>query len=107
MPTAHADQKRSVTFTESQGQQGAGKPPTPSTAEPPAEGRKASPALSPTVDVSSVSSATVTADLHGPANTQVRPAQRGYNTHSTLQDKLEHDDISELPRHLLLHYILY
>ncbi|XP_030265403.1 protein unc-80 homolog isoform X1 [Sparus aurata] len=66
---AHGDQKRSVTFTENQGQT----PSTPGAAEPPAEGRKASPALSksPTLEVPSATSATVTADLHGPANTQV------------------------------------
>lgn len=75
-PTAHGDQKRSVTFTESQGQQvsaGASKPPTPSAVEAPAEGRKDSPAPSktPTLEVPPVPSATVTADLHGPANPQV------------------------------------
>lgn len=66
---AHGDQKRSVTFTESPGQQ----PPTPSSAEPPAEGSKASPAFSksPTLEVPSASSATVTADLHSPAISQV------------------------------------
>ncbi|TNM94141.1 hypothetical protein fugu_002317 [Takifugu bimaculatus] len=68
---AHGDQKRSVTFTESPGQQ----PPTPSSAEPPAEGSKASPAFSksPTLEVPSASSATVTADLHTPAISQVIP----------------------------------
>ncbi|KAM7365636.1 hypothetical protein PAMP_016553 [Pampus punctatissimus] len=76
---AHGDQKRSVTFTESQGQQvstGASKPPTPSTIDPPAEGMKASPASSksPTLEVPSASSATVTADLHSPATTQVPSA---------------------------------
>uniref|UniRef100_A0A4W6FFB1 Unc-80 homolog, NALCN channel complex subunit n=1 Tax=Lates calcarifer TaxID=8187 RepID=A0A4W6FFB1_LATCA len=73
------DQKRSVTFTENQGQQGTSKPPTPSTVDPPAEGRKASPApsKSPTLEVPPASSATVTADLHSPANTQVGPAERG------------------------------
>uniref|UniRef100_A0AAQ5Z123 Unc-80 homolog (C. elegans) n=1 Tax=Amphiprion ocellaris TaxID=80972 RepID=A0AAQ5Z123_AMPOC len=75
------DQKRSVTFTENQGQQasaGASKPPPPSTVDPPAEGRKASPApsKSPTLEVPPASSATVTADLHGPANTQVGRAER-------------------------------
>ncbi|XP_034720564.1 protein unc-80 homolog isoform X19 [Etheostoma cragini] len=76
---AHGDQKRSVTFTENQGQQGASKPPTPSTTDPSAEGRKASPApsKSPTLEVPSVSSATVTADLHSVHNTQVGPAERG------------------------------
>ncbi|XP_056884493.1 protein unc-80 homolog isoform X21 [Takifugu flavidus] len=70
-PLAHGDQKRSVTFTESPGQQ----PPTPSSAEPPAEGSKASPAFSksPTLEVPSASSATVTADLHTPAISQVIP----------------------------------
>uniref|UniRef100_A0A8C4P1H3 Protein unc-80 homolog n=1 Tax=Dicentrarchus labrax TaxID=13489 RepID=A0A8C4P1H3_DICLA len=69
------DQKRSVTFTENQGQQ----PSTPSAMEPPGEDRKASPALSksPTLEVPSTSSATVTADLHGPANTQVGAAEGG------------------------------
>ncbi|GLD67397.1 protein unc-80 homolog [Lates japonicus] len=73
---AHGDQKRSVTFTENQGQQGTSKPPTPSAVDPPAEGRKASPApsKSPTLEVPSASSAMVTADLHSPANTQVPPA---------------------------------
>ncbi|XP_029696084.1 protein unc-80 homolog isoform X13 [Takifugu rubripes] len=68
---AHGDQKRSVTFTESPGQQ----PPTPSSAEPPAEGSKASPAFSksPTLEVPSASSAMVTADLHTPAISQVIP----------------------------------
>ncbi|TKS64919.1 Protein unc-80 -like protein [Collichthys lucidus] len=67
-PLAHGDQKRSVTFTENQGQQ----PSTPGAMEPTAEARKASPALSksPTLEVPSASSATVTADLHGPANAQ-------------------------------------
>ncbi|TKS64885.1 Protein unc-80 -like protein [Collichthys lucidus] len=71
-PLAHGDQKRSVTFTENQGQQ----PSTPGAMEPTAEARKASPALSksPTLEVPSASSATVTADLHGPANAQVPPA---------------------------------
>uniref|UniRef100_A0A3Q1GA76 Unc-80 homolog (C. elegans) n=1 Tax=Acanthochromis polyacanthus TaxID=80966 RepID=A0A3Q1GA76_9TELE len=69
------DQKRSVTFTENQGQQasaGPSKPSTPSTVDPPAESRKASPApsKSPTLEVPPASSATVTADLHGPANAQ-------------------------------------
>ncbi|TKS64898.1 Protein unc-80 -like protein [Collichthys lucidus] len=66
--SAHGDQKRSVTFTENQGQQ----PSTPGAMEPTAEARKASPALSksPTLEVPSASSATVTADLHGPANAQ-------------------------------------
>ena len=75
MPAAHGDQKRSVTFTENQGQQ----PSTPGAMEPTAEARKASPALSksPTLEVPSASSATVTADLHGPANAQVGPAERG------------------------------
>uniref|UniRef100_H3CSC7 Unc-80 homolog, NALCN channel complex subunit n=1 Tax=Tetraodon nigroviridis TaxID=99883 RepID=H3CSC7_TETNG len=69
-PLAHGDQKRSVTFTESPGQQ----PPTPSTAEPPGEDSKSSPAfLSPTLEVLSASSATVTADLHSPTITQVPP----------------------------------
>ncbi|XP_029696088.1 protein unc-80 homolog isoform X17 [Takifugu rubripes] len=70
-PLAHGDQKRSVTFTESPGQQ----PPTPSSAEPPAEGSKASPAFSksPTLEVPSASSAMVTADLHTPAISQVIP----------------------------------
>ncbi|TKS64882.1 Protein unc-80 -like protein [Collichthys lucidus] len=68
-PLAHGDQKRSVTFTENQGQQ----PSTPGAMEPAAEARKASPALSksPTLEVPSASSATVTADLHGPANCTV------------------------------------
>ncbi|MEQ2231847.1 hypothetical protein ILYODFUR_004857, partial [Ilyodon furcidens] len=67
-PLAHGDQKRSVTFTETQGQQA-----SPNTAEPPGEARKASPApsKSPTLEVPS---STVTADLHGPANTQVPSA---------------------------------
>ncbi|TKS64886.1 Protein unc-80 -like protein [Collichthys lucidus] len=71
-PLAHGDQKRSVTFTENQGQQ----PSTPGAMEPAAEARKASPALSksPTLEVPPASSATVTADLHGPANAQVPPA---------------------------------
>lgn len=82
MPTAHGDQKRSVTFTENQGQQapaaGMSKSPTPSAVDPPAEGRKASPAASksPALEVPAASSATVTADLHSPANTQVGPAER-------------------------------
>lgn len=69
--TAHGDQKRSVTFTESPGQQPVS---GPGAAEPPAEGRKSSPApsKSPTLEVSPAPSATVTADLHGPAaNIQV------------------------------------
>lgn len=68
VPTAHGDQKRSVTFTETQSQQAA-----PSATEPPGEGRKASPApsKSPTLEVPSVASATVTADLHGPVSIQV------------------------------------
>ncbi|KAM9767096.1 protein unc-80 homolog isoform 3-T3 [Menidia menidia] len=71
---AQGDQKRSVTFTENQG--AAGKPPTPGTAEPPADGRRASPApsKSPTLEVPPAFSAMVTADLHGPASTQVAPA---------------------------------
>ncbi|TWW63953.1 Protein unc-80 -like protein [Takifugu flavidus] len=71
---AHGDQKRSVTFTESPGQQ----PPTPSSAEPPAEGSKASPAFSksPTLEVPSASSATVTADLHTPAISQQQGEER-------------------------------
>uniref|UniRef100_A0A8D3E268 Unc-80 homolog (C. elegans) n=1 Tax=Scophthalmus maximus TaxID=52904 RepID=A0A8D3E268_SCOMX len=75
-PLAH-DQKRSVTFTEAS--EGMSKPLTPSTLEPPAEGRKASPApsKSPTLEVPPATSATVTADLHGPANTQVGPAETG------------------------------
>uniref|UniRef100_A0A667WHN7 Unc-80 homolog, NALCN channel complex subunit n=1 Tax=Myripristis murdjan TaxID=586833 RepID=A0A667WHN7_9TELE len=85
------DQKRSVTFTESQGQQGssgAAKPPTPTTTDPQPECRRASPApsKSPTLEVPppSSSSATITADLHSPASTQVRPATlycytKGYN----------------------------
>lgn len=73
VPTAHGDQKRSVTFTENQGQQAS----APSAVDPPAEGRKASPASSksPTLEVPSASSATVTADLHSPATTQVGPAE--------------------------------
>ncbi|KAM9767095.1 protein unc-80 homolog isoform 2-T2 [Menidia menidia] len=73
-PLAQGDQKRSVTFTENQG--AAGKPPTPGTAEPPADGRRASPApsKSPTLEVPPAFSAMVTADLHGPASTQVAPA---------------------------------
>lgn len=76
-PTAHGDQKRSVTFTENQGQQasagGASKPPTPSTVDPPAEGRGVSPvpSKSPTLEVPPASSATITADLHRPTNAQV------------------------------------
>lgn len=74
-PTAHGDQKRSVTFTENQSQQPSA---PPSAVDPPAEVRKASPAVSKssTLEVPSASSATVTADLHGPANTQVGPAER-------------------------------
>ncbi|KAI4831384.1 hypothetical protein KUCAC02_000927 [Chaenocephalus aceratus] len=72
---AHGDQKRSVTFTENpdSSQQGGSKPPT---AESPAEGRKSSPAFPkpPTLEVPSVSSSTVTADLHGPGNTPVPPS---------------------------------
>ncbi|CAG5934058.1 unnamed protein product [Menidia menidia] len=73
-PLAQGDQKRSVTFTENQG--AAGKPPTPGAAEPPADGRRASPApsKSPTLEVPPAFSAMVTADLHGPASTQVAPA---------------------------------
>uniref|UniRef100_A0A3B5MV28 Uncharacterized protein n=1 Tax=Xiphophorus couchianus TaxID=32473 RepID=A0A3B5MV28_9TELE len=65
----HGDQKRSVTFTETQGQQGAQQG-APGATEPSGEGRKASPApsKSPTLEVPS---ATVTADLHGPASIQV------------------------------------
>ncbi|TKS64901.1 Protein unc-80 -like protein [Collichthys lucidus] len=47
----------------------------PGAMEPKAEARTASPALSksPTLEVPSASSATVTADLHGPANAQEQP----------------------------------
>ncbi|KAF3688432.1 Protein unc-80 -like protein [Channa argus] len=77
----HGDQKRSVTFTENQGQQvsaGVSKPPTPSAVDAPAEGRKASsvPSKSPMLEVPPASSATVTADLHSSANEQVRAAER-------------------------------
>ncbi|XP_061634151.1 protein unc-80 homolog isoform X18 [Phyllopteryx taeniolatus] len=70
------DQKRSVTFTETQGQQtcvGVSKPLSPSGTDVPVEGRKTNPAMSkpPTLEVPSASSATVIADLHSPAKTQV------------------------------------
>ncbi|XP_014837511.1 PREDICTED: protein unc-80 homolog isoform X7 [Poecilia mexicana] len=71
-PLVHGDQKRSVTFTETQGQQGAQQG-AAGTTEPSGEGRKPSPApsKSPTLEVPS---ATVTADLHGPASIQVPAA---------------------------------
>ncbi|XP_061534416.1 protein unc-80 homolog isoform X14 [Phycodurus eques] len=70
------DQKRSVTFTETQGQQtcvGVSKPLSPSGTDVPVEGRKTNPAMTkpPTLEVPSASSATVIADLHSPAKTQV------------------------------------
>ncbi|XP_061918285.1 protein unc-80 homolog isoform X3 [Entelurus aequoreus] len=73
---AQGDQKRSVTFTETQGQQasaGAGKLLTP--AEAPMEALKGSPVpvKLPTLEVPS--SAGVTADLHSPAKTQALPAK--------------------------------
>ncbi|XP_061686965.1 protein unc-80 homolog isoform X16 [Syngnathoides biaculeatus] len=75
---AQGDQKRSVTFTETQGQQmcvGAGKPLIPSATDLPVEGRKSNPATSkpPTLEVPPASSATVIADLHSPAKRQVAP----------------------------------
>lgn len=74
LPTAQADQKRSVTFTENQEQQtatGGSKPPTPSKVEAPAEPKGPALSKSPTLEVPPSVSATVTADLHRPANAQV------------------------------------
>ncbi|XP_057679496.1 protein unc-80 homolog isoform X17 [Corythoichthys intestinalis] len=73
---SQGDQKRSVTFTETRSQQacaGAGKPSSPSGKDVLVEGRKANPATSkpPMLEVPSASSATVIADLHSPAKTQV------------------------------------
>ncbi|XP_077450247.1 protein unc-80 homolog isoform X24 [Stigmatopora argus] len=75
---AQGDQKRSVTFTETQSQQtcsGAGKPSSPSGKDVIAEGKKTNIATSkpPMLEVPSASSATVIADLHSPAKTQVAP----------------------------------
>ncbi|XP_077570796.1 protein unc-80 homolog isoform X4 [Stigmatopora nigra] len=75
---AQGDQKRSVTFTETQSQQtcsAAGKPSSPSGKDVIAEGKKTNIATSkpPMLEVPSASSATVIADLHSPAKTQVAP----------------------------------
>ncbi|XP_024144693.1 protein unc-80 homolog isoform X2 [Oryzias melastigma] len=74
---AQADQKRSVTFTENQEQAtgGGGKPPTPSKVEAPAEAKGPALSKSPTLEVPPSVSATVTADLHRPANAKAPPAK--------------------------------
>ncbi|XP_072303133.1 protein unc-80 homolog isoform X5 [Eucyclogobius newberryi] len=67
---AHGDQKRSVTFTETQGPAVA-----PSAVDPPVEAHRSSLASvkSPTLEVPT-STSTVMADLHGPATTQATPS---------------------------------
>ncbi|KAJ0009452.1 hypothetical protein NQD34_001154 [Periophthalmus magnuspinnatus] len=72
-PLAHGeqkDQKRSVTFTETQGPGG-----PPGAVDPPAEVRRSSPASvkSPTLEVPT-SMSTITADLHRPTTAQVPPS---------------------------------